>query len=202
MTASSRPFSGRRRRLWACPAIVATTVVMAAACSSNGHTASAQPQSTTAVSYGVTLGGGYHGNSLHTVTSVNDRGVAGTGTASLPWDGDGHTTFLLGAVDASVADYATATLSARTESSSLLQGSSSSQLYPAALVSVNLARANPSFSAGGAIDALRLHGGWARSGNNPKTLHPQASRASEERLVASTASTDPLPCMNLDLPRT
>ncbi|MDQ6633384.1 MAG: TonB-dependent receptor, partial [Gemmatimonadota bacterium] len=130
----------------------------------------AAPQSTSAVSYGVTVGGGYHSHSLRTVTSVTDRGAAGTGTASQPWDGDGHTTFLLGAVDASLADYATATLSARTESSSLLQGSSRSELYPAALVSVNLARANPSFSAGGVIDVLRLHGGWARSGNSPSAV--------------------------------
>jgi hypothetical protein len=129
----------------------------------------AAPQGTPDFAYGVTLGGGYHGNSLRTVASVNDRTVGGT-TASQTWDGDGHTTFLLGAVDASLADYATATLSARSESSSLLQGSSSSQLYPAALVSIDLARANPSLSAGGAIDALRLHGGWARSGNNPSPV--------------------------------
>ncbi|MFL5607827.1 MAG: TonB-dependent receptor plug domain-containing protein, partial [Gemmatimonadaceae bacterium] len=130
----------------------------------------AAPRSTSDFSYDLRLGGGYHGTSLRTVTNVNDRTVGGAGTAAQTWDGDGHATFLLGAVDASLADYATATLSARSESSTLLQGSSSSQLYPAALVSVNLARANPSFSAGGAIDALRLHGGWARSGNSASSV--------------------------------
>jgi TonB-dependent SusC/RagA subfamily outer membrane receptor len=130
----------------------------------------AAPASTSTLSYALSVGAGYRSNSLNTVTTVVDRAAVPGGTGSQSWDGDGHATFLLGAVDASLADYATATLSARSESSSLLQGSSSSQLYPAALVSVNLARANPSFSAGGAIDALRLHGGWARSGSSASPI--------------------------------
>jgi TonB-dependent SusC/RagA subfamily outer membrane receptor len=126
----------------------------------------AAPRSASAFSYALTLGGGYHGNSLHTVTSVSDRTAVGTGSASQSWDGDGHTAFLLGAMDASLEDYASLMLAARNESSTLLQGSSASELYPAVLASINLARANPSFTAGGAIDALRLRAGWSRSGNS------------------------------------
>src|SRR5258705_11134900 len=95
----------------------------------------AAPSSTSALSYALSLGAGYRGNSLHTVTTLADKAAGPAGTASQGWDGDGHTTFLLGAVDASLADYATATLSARTEPPSLFQGSSSPQLYPAAHVS-------------------------------------------------------------------
>ena len=87
MTASSRPFSGRRRRLWACPAIVATTVVMAAACSSNGHTASAQPQSTTAVGAAQPSGSPLN---VMTIASVNYSGpnyanILNTATVAGDW---------------------------------------------------------------------------------------------------------------------
>src|SRR3981081_3224649 len=87
MTASSRPFSGRRRLLWACPAIVATTVVMAAACSSNGHTASAQPQSTTAVGAAQPSGSPLN---VMTIASVNYSGptyanILNTATVAGDW---------------------------------------------------------------------------------------------------------------------
>jgi TonB-dependent SusC/RagA subfamily outer membrane receptor len=156
----------------------------------------AAPRSTSALSYALTLGGGYHGSSLRTVTSVTDRTVAGTGSASQSWDGDGHTAFLLGSVDASLADYAALTLAARNESSALLQGNSVSQLYPAVLASIDLARASSSFAAGGAIDALRLRAGWSRSGND---LSPASLRqlgvsvaslaATQQQLVAPEITT-------------
>jgi TonB-dependent SusC/RagA subfamily outer membrane receptor len=156
----------------------------------------AAPRSASALSFALTAGGGYYGNSLHTVTTLVDQAAGPNGTVSQSWDGDGHTSFLLGAVDAFLDDYASLTLSARNESSSLLQGSSRSQLYPAVLASMDLARVSPTFTAGGAIDALRVRGGWSRSGNGASpTLLRQLGvsvatlAATQEQLVAPEITT-------------
>lgn len=111
-----------------------------------------------------TLGAGRRGNDLNTTASGSDRVPNPTPPTPERSDLASHTTFVVGGVDATLLDYVSLALSARQESSSLLDGSAS-QLYPSVLASVDLVRANPSLG-GGRLDALTLRGGWSRSGTD------------------------------------
>jgi hypothetical protein len=80
------------------------------------------------------------------------------------FQGGSTTNFVQGGIEGMWHDYATLAVSARDESASLLSHSGSSQLYPAILGTIDIARANPDFMRG-TLDMLKLRAGWSRSGN-------------------------------------
>jgi hypothetical protein len=111
-----------------------------------------------------TLGAGRHGEELRSSVTAADKLPARTPATPDDWQADGHTNVLFGAVDATLSDVASFSVSTRRESSALL-AAGAAQLYPAVLVSVDLARASSALASSGSLDALRIRGGWSRSGN-------------------------------------
>ena len=125
----------------------------------------AAPRTTGATSYVFTLGAGRRSDNLDMTTLGTDRLVDSTTPATAAWKGTSNTNALFGGVEASLRDFISVSAAARTESASLLSGSSATTLYPAILASVDLTRAD-SARPRGALDMFVLRGGWSRSGND------------------------------------
>jgi hypothetical protein len=125
----------------------------------------AAPHTTGAASYVFTVGVSRRSDDLETTTLGADKLIDTTAPRTVTWKGTSSTNALFGGVEASVRDFIALSASARTESASLLSGSSASTLYPAVLASVDLMRAD-SASTRGTLESFILRGGWSRSGND------------------------------------
>ncbi|HMJ03035.1 MAG TPA: TonB-dependent receptor, partial [Conexibacter sp.] len=147
----------------------------------------ATPAASGAGSFAFTLGAGRRGSSLSVKSSGSDALPDAGTTPALDFSADSHTLFFQGGVQAALHDYATLDVSARQESSSLESGSGS-ELYPAVLASIDLARANPGLQHGTTIDALVLRAGWSRAGNDATpALLLQSLQAVPAALVSQIA---------------
>jgi hypothetical protein len=125
----------------------------------------ATPVASGATSYAFTVGVGRRSDDLETTMLGADRLVDTTVRQPASWKGNSSTNVLFGGVEASVRDYISVSASARTESASLLSGSSATTVYPAILASIDLMRADSS-SRRGTLETFALRGGWSRSGND------------------------------------
>jgi TonB-dependent Receptor Plug Domain len=125
----------------------------------------AAPRTTSGASYAFTLGAGRRSDELDMTTLGADRLVDTLPRPAATWNGTSSTNVLFGGVEATMRDFISLSASARSESSSLLSGSSASTLYPAILASIDLTRAD-SGSQRGALEMFVLRGGWSRSGND------------------------------------
>jgi TonB-dependent SusC/RagA subfamily outer membrane receptor len=138
----------------------------------------ATPAAASAGAFAFTLGVGRRSNSLNAKSTGSDKLPDAGTTAPLEVIAQSHTLFVQGGAQATLHDYATLDVSVRHESSSLESGSGS-ELYPAVLASIDLARANPALRHGTLLDALVLRAGWSRSGNDatPALLYGAVQRA-------------------------
>ncbi len=126
----------------------------------------AAPAPSGAAAFAFTLGAGRRGARLNTTNLASDRVPTPATIASADLPSDAHTNYLLGGIEATVRDAASLSATVRQESSSLLGGSSASELYPAVLASVDLTRLGADAHREGTLGHLTVRGGWSRSGND------------------------------------
>ena len=120
----------------------------------------ATPSSTSSgTRFAFSAGAGRHASALDGTVTASDAATATPTTRGQ--QSETRSNVLRGGVEVMVRDVASLGLSARRESATLF-ANSTSEVYPALLASVDLARAGVSLPG---VGALRLRAGWSRSGN-------------------------------------
>ncbi|MDQ2668487.1 MAG: TonB-dependent receptor, partial [Gemmatimonadota bacterium] len=139
------------------------------------------PQSSGPLQTAYTLGVGHHSDLLETtIRAKADLGDT-TSVKDVPWSGSSSTNVLFGRAESRIDDRASLAVSARSEASTLMSGSSVSTVYPSVTASFDLL--HPDLTANGhrILESLTLQGGFSRSGN-------EGTGALLQRLGVTTAT--------------
>ncbi len=122
------------------------------------------PQSTGALQTTFTLGAGHHSDLLETTIRSDD--VTDTVTVKdVPWNASSSTNVLFGRAESRIDNRASVAVSVRSESSTLMSGSSVSTVYPAVTASLDLLRPDSAAGDHGILHSFTIQGGFSRSGN-------------------------------------
>ncbi|HEX9484177.1 MAG TPA: TonB-dependent receptor plug domain-containing protein [Gemmatimonadaceae bacterium] len=124
----------------------------------------AAPPSGSAIAVALSAGAGLRSNDLQMIVRGADRLVDTTTPAPVSWSANGNANYLFGGFEASVRDAASLTVGARQEASSVAGSASNSQLYPAVVATLDLARLDT--GSHGPIESFVVHAGWSRTGND------------------------------------
>lgn len=126
----------------------------------------ASPRLNGPVAFAFTAGTRMRSDELRMEVRGTDRTGDTTALRQTAWTGSSRATTMFSGAEWVIRDVAWLSATGQFESSSLMQGTSISTLYPAVNAGIDLAHVDWGFLRSHGPQALVVHGGWSRSGND------------------------------------